>query len=82
MLEGIDNIHGSDSFPLRVLGVSHGITDHILQENLQYTMGLLIDQTRDTLDTTSAGKTMDCWLGDTLDVITKHLPVALSSPLS
>ena len=81
-LQGIDNIHGGDCLPLRMLGVSNGIPDYILQENLQYTPGLLVNEAGDTLDTTPAGKTADGWLGDTLDVITKYLPVALSTPLS
>ena len=34
-LEGIDNIHSSDSLPLGVLSVGDGITDDILQEDLK-----------------------------------------------
>ena len=81
-LEGIDDVHGGHSLPLGVLGVGDGITDHVLQENLEDTTGLLVDQARDTLDTTPTGETTDGWLGDTLDVITKNLPVALGAPLS
>ena len=33
-LQGIDNIHGSDSLPLGVLSVGDGIPDDILQEDL------------------------------------------------
>ena len=80
--EGIDYIHGGDSLPLGVLGVGDGITDDILKEHLQDTTGLLVDQARDTLDSTTTGQTTDCWLGDTLDVITKHLPVTLGATLS
>ena len=69
-LQSIDNVHGCDCLPLGMLCVCDGITDDVLKENLQYTTCLFIDQTRNTFDTTSAGKTTDSWLGDTLDVIT------------
>ena len=44
-LEGVDNVHGCDGLPLSVLGVGDGITDHVLQENLQHTSGFLVDET-------------------------------------
>ena len=81
-LEGIDHIHGGDSLPLGVLGVGDGITDDILEENLENTTGLLVDEAGDALDTTTTSQTADGGLGDTLDVITKNLPVALGAPLS
>ena len=34
-LEGVDHIHGSHGLPLGVLGVGHGITDDVLQEDLR-----------------------------------------------
>ena len=80
--QGIDDVHGCDGLPLGVLGVCDGITDDVLKEYLQDTTGLLVDQARNTLDTTTTSQTTDCWFGDTLDVITQHLPVALSAPLS
>ena len=81
-LEGVDNVHGGDGLPLGVLGVGHGITDDVLKENLQNTTGLLVDEAGDTLDSTTTSQTTDGGLGDTLDVITKNLPVALGAPLS
>ena len=81
-LEGVDYVHSSHGLPLGVLGVGDGITDHVLKENLEDTTGLLIDQARDTLDTTTASKTADGGLGDTLDVITKHLAMTLGAALS
>ena len=81
-LEGVDNVHGGDGLPLGVLGVCHGITDDILKENLENTAGLLVDESGDTLHSTTTRKTTDCWLGDTLDVITKNFPVTLSATLS
>merc|ERR1712121_4760 len=80
--QGIDDVHGSDSLPLGMLSVGDGITDDVLKEDLQNTTGLFIDETRDALDTTTTCQTADGGLGDTLDVITKHLPVTLGASLS
>ena len=80
--EGVHHVHGSHGLPLGVLGVGDGITDDVLKEHLQDATGLLVDEARDSLHTTSASKTADGRLGDTLDVITKNLPVTLSAPLS
>lgn len=77
--QSIDDIHSSDGLPLGVLSVGDGITDDIFKEHLEDTSGFFVDQTRDTFDTTSASKTTDGWLGDTLDVITQHLPVTLGA---
>ncbi len=80
--QGIDDVHGSDGLPLGVLGVGDGITDHVLQEHLEDTTGLLVDEARDTLYSSTASQTTDRRLGDTLDVITEYLPVTLSASLS
>ena len=81
-LEGVDHIHGSHGLPLGVLGVGDGITDDVLEENLENTTGLLVDEAGDALDTATASQTADGGLGDTLDVITKNLPVTLGASLS
>ena len=81
-LKSIDDVHGCDGLPLGMLCVGDGITDDVFQENLENTTGLFVDEARDSLYTTSASKTTDGWLCDTLDVITKNLPVTLSAPLS
>jgi hypothetical protein len=65
-----------------VLSVGDGITDDVLKEDLQDTTGFLIDETRDTLDTTTASKTTNGRLGNTLNVITKNLAMTLGSSLS
>ena len=52
-LEGIDNIHGGDGLPLGVFGVGDSIPDDVLEENLEYSTGLLIDESGDTLDSTT-----------------------------
>ena len=81
-LEGIDDIHSGDSLPLGVFGVGDGITDDVLKEDLEDTTGLLIDQARDTLDTTTTRQTANSGLGDTLDVITQDFAMTLSATLS
>ena len=81
-LEGIDNIHGSDSLAAGVLSVGNRVTDDVLEEDLQHTTRLFIDETRDTLDTTTTGKTTDRRLSNTLDIVAKNLSVTLGSSLS
>ena len=81
-LESIDDIHGGDSLPLGVLGVGDSVTDDVLKEDLEDTSGLLVDEARDTLDTTAASQTADGGLGDALDVVTKNLAVTLGASLS
>lgn len=67
--KGIDNIHGSDGFPLGVLGVSDSVPDDVLEEDLKNTAGFLVDEAGDTFDTTSPGETTNSGLGNTLDVV-------------
>jgi len=81
-LESVDNIHGSDSLPLGVLGVSDSVTNDVLEEHLEDTAGFLVDETRDTLYTTTTSQSTDSGLGNTLDIITQDLPVTLCATLS
>ena len=81
-LESIDNIHSGDSLPLGVFGVGDGVSDNVLQENLQNSTGLLVDQAGDALDTATASEAADRRLGDALDVVTEHLAVALRAALA
>ena len=78
-LESIDNVHGCDGLPLGVFGVGDSITDDVLKENLEDTTGLFVDESRDTFDTTSASKTTDGGLGDTLDVISQDFTMTLGA---
>ena len=57
---------------LRLVNVSH----------LEDTAGLLVDETADALDSTTAGQTADGWLGDSLDVFTQDLVMSLGASLS
>jgi hypothetical protein len=81
-LQGIDDVHGSDGLTAGVLSVGNGVTDDVLKEDLEDTTSLFVDQTRDTLDTTTTSQTTDGGLGNTLDIITKDLSVTLGASLS
>jgi hypothetical protein len=81
-LEGIDDIHGGDGLPLGVFGVGDGIPDDVLKEDLEDSTGLLVDESGDTLDSTTTRQTPDGGLGDALDVVPQHLPVPLSTSLA
>jgi hypothetical protein len=65
-----------------VLGVGDGITDDVLKEDLEDTTSLFVDETGDTLDTTTTRETTDSGLSDTLDVITQDLAMTLCASLS
>ncbi len=80
--QSVDYIHGGDGLSLGVLRVGDGIPDHVLQENLEDSTGLFVDEAADSLDTTSSGKTTDGRLGDTLDVITENFAMTLGASLS
>ena len=81
-LEGVDDVHGGDGLAASVLGVGDAITDNVLEEDLQHSTGLLVDESRDTLDTSTTSQTANGGLGDTLDVVTEHLSVTLGSTLA
>ena len=81
-LQGVDNVHGGDGLTTSMLSVGDTVTDDILKEDLEDTTGLFVDQTRDTLDTTTTSKTTDGGLGNTLDVITENFAVTLGASLS
>jgi hypothetical protein len=81
-LEGVDNVQRSDSLSLGVLGVGDSITNDALEEGLEDTTGLFVDQGRDTLDTTTTSKTPDGGFRDTLDVVTQDLAMTLGTTLA
>jgi len=54
-LQGINDIKRSDGLTLGVLGVGDRVTDNTFEEALEDGSGLLIDQSRDTLDSTTSG---------------------------
>ncbi len=81
-LESIDNVEGGDGLTLSVLSVGDSVTDDRLQEGLENTTGFLVDHGGDTLDTATTGETTDGGLGDSLDVVTQDLAVALGTTLA
>jgi hypothetical protein len=81
-LQGIHNIHGSDSLTSRMLRVGDRVSDHILEKDLEHTTSLFVDETRDTLDTATTSETTNGGLCDALDVVTKDLSVTLGTSLS
>ena len=78
-LESVDDVHGGDSLPLGVLSVGDSISDDVLQEDLENSTSLLIDKSRDPLDSSTAGQSPDGRLGDALDVVPQHLAMTLGS---
>jgi hypothetical protein len=81
-LEGVDNIHRGDSLTTSVLCVGDRVADDVLKEDLQHTTSLFIDETRDTLDTTTTSETTDSRLGNSLDIVAENLSVTLGTSLS
>lgn len=81
-LESIDHVHGRHGLAAGVLSVGDSIADDVLEEHLEDTAGLLIDQAGNTLDTTTASQTPDSGLGDALNVVAEHLAVSLGAALA
>ncbi|XBH76203.1 hypothetical protein VPH35_102885 [Triticum aestivum] len=81
-LEGVDDVHGGDGLAAGVLGVGDGVADDVLQEDLEHAAGLLVDEPRDALHAATPSQTTDGRLGDALDVVAQHLPVALGAALA
>ena len=65
-----------------MLGICDGITNNVLQKDLEDTTGLLINQPGDALDATTTGQTTDGGLGNALDVVAQDLAVTLGAALS
>jgi len=80
--QGVDDVHGGDSLALGVLCVGDSIPDDVLEEDLQDSSGLFVDESRDSLHATSSGQSSDGWLGDALDVVSQDLSVTLGTSLS
>uniref|UniRef100_A0ABD2W5F1 Core Histone H2A/H2B/H3 domain-containing protein n=1 Tax=Trichogramma kaykai TaxID=54128 RepID=A0ABD2W5F1_9HYME len=58
-LESVYYVHGCDRLALGMLGVSDGVTDDVLKEDLEDTTSLFVDQARNTLDSATTGQTAD-----------------------
>jgi len=67
-LEGIDDVQSGDGLSLGMFAVSDGVSHNGFQEASENGSRIIIDEGRDSLDTTSAGKSADGRLGDAFDV--------------
>uniref|UniRef100_A0A8R7P6Q7 Uncharacterized protein n=1 Tax=Triticum urartu TaxID=4572 RepID=A0A8R7P6Q7_TRIUA len=65
-----------------MLGVGDGVADDVLEEDLEHAAGLLVDEPRDALHAAPPRQPPDRRLGDALDVVAQHLPVALGAALA
>ena len=65
-LESVDDVESGDSLTLSVFSVGDRVSDDVLEEHLEDTTGFFVDETGDTLDTTTTSETTNSWLGDTL----------------
>ena len=72
-LERVHHVQRSHRLAASVLGVGDGVADDVLEEHLQHTTSLLVDEARDALHTATASQTADGGLGDALDVVAKDL---------
>ncbi|KAF4042288.1 hypothetical protein GN244_ATG05658 [Phytophthora infestans] len=81
-LESVHNVHGRHGFATSVLSVGDRVADDVLKEHLQDATGLLVDEARDTLHTTTTCETTDSGLGNTLDVVAKNFAVTLGTALT
>jgi hypothetical protein len=81
-LERVDDIHRGNCLSASVLGVSDTVADDVLQKDLEDTTSLFVDETGNTLHTTTTSKTADSRLRDTLDIITQDLAVTLGTALA
>ena len=68
-LEGVDDVKGSNSLAASMLSVGNCVSDNVLKEDFQHATSLFVDETGDTLDTTTTSQSADGRLGDALDVV-------------
>jgi hypothetical protein len=80
--EGIDHVHGGHSLSSSVLSISHGIANHILQEDLENPCGLLVNQSVDSLHSASSRQSSNRLLHNPLNVVVEDHPVPFCSFLA
>jgi hypothetical protein len=64
ILEGVDDVESCHGLPLGMLSVGDRVVDHVLKEGPEEVPGLLVDQRRDALDSSTASQATNRWLGD------------------
>ncbi|MCL4419923.1 hypothetical protein M1146_07590, partial [Patescibacteria group bacterium] len=70
-----------DSLSASMFGVGYSITNDIFQKDLEDSSGLLVNETRDTLHTTTTSETANSGFCDALNVVAKNLSVALGTSM-
>lgn len=65
-LEGVYDVHRGHGFPFCVLCVRDSIANDVFQEHFKHTSSFFIDQTGDSLHSTTTSKTPDGRLGNSL----------------
>ncbi len=65
-----------------MLGVGDGVTDDVLQEDLEDAASLLVDQAGNALDAAATSQMTDGGLGDALDVVTENLAMTFGASLA
>jgi hypothetical protein len=81
-LEGVDHVHGRHRLTTGVFRVRDGIPDAIFQKHLEHTTRLFVNQSTDTLYSTTTGQTTNGRLGNALDIVAQDLSVTLRAALS
>ena len=61
--------------------VNNGVFNNVLEKFFKHSTGLFVDETGDTLDTTTTSETADSRLGNTINCVAEDLAVALGTSL-
>jgi len=59
-----------------MLGVGYRVSNHVLKENLEDSSGLVVDQSADSLDSSTSSQASNSWLGDPLYVLANNSSVS------
>ena len=81
-LQGVNDIHGSHSFPARVLGISESIANDTFEEEPQNVPNFIVDQRGNALDATTPRQTPNSRLRHTADGVAQLLAMALGGALA
>ena len=73
-IEGVDHVHGAHGRAASVLGVDHGVADHVLEEHLEDRARLVVDEAGDALHTVTVSETADRRPVEALDVVHHGAP--------
>jgi len=77
--QSIDHVHRCNGLTFSVFGVRNSVPNNVFQESFQHTSGFLVNQTRDSLHSTTACQPSYSRLRYSLDVVSQNVPVPLSA---